>query len=149
MAALSITAKYKPGRLSDLRIALTKANLSEAAADLFKSCLKQSIIQRASGAGTGNLAESVDKQKRGRYGYSVKADYYFWYANYGRQPGRPPGGSVTKIDRWAENVGWTGKGLREHIREFGTRPKFFFETANVLYNSRKKQIYMKALTTKK
>ena len=120
---------------------IQKANLSKTASKLFVKKLKMAINQRVYGAGTGNLSRSVKAVKRGNKKYGVVADYYFWYANYGRSPGKPPGKSVKKIDVWAANVGWTGKGLRKNIMNFGTKPLFFYETAKKMFHADRKRIW--------
>ncbi|MDD3064370.1 MAG: HK97 gp10 family phage protein [Massilibacteroides sp.] len=136
---IKVTANLK--NLKKLSKKIQKATLSKTAAEVFARTLRTTINQRTSGAGTGNLARSVKARKVGRYGYGVYADYYFWYANYGRRPGRPPSYKVAKIDTWAGNVGWTGKGLRDHIRDFGTRGVFFYETAKAVFRTKKPRIY--------
>jgi len=120
---------------------IQKANLSKTAADLFVKKLKAAIDQRTYGAGTGNLSSSVKAVKRSNKKYGIVADYYFWHANYGRSPGKPPSKRVKKIDAWAVKAGWTGKGLRKYIMNFGTKKLLFYETAKKAFHADRKRIW--------
>ena len=120
---------------------IQKANFTKTAAELFATNLRVAIRQRTSPAATGTLANSVKAVKRSNKKYGVKAGYYFWYANYGRRPGRKPSAKITKLNTWANKMGFTGKGLRTKIAEEGTHKILFYETAKKLFKQKRKKIW--------
>lgn len=138
MAAIKTTVRLD--NLKKLEKNIQKNTLSQTAANKFAELLKQSIDERTSNAASGNLARSVNVKKRGRYGSGVYADYYFWYANYGRGPGRKPK-EQNKITTWAGRAGWNEAELRKHIAEFGTTKRLFYETAKAKFKEAKPRIY--------
>ncbi len=141
MATLNIKVTANLKNLTKLRKKIQKATLTKTASETFARDIRKEINARTSGANSGNLARSVKARKVGRYGYGVYANYYFWYANYGRAPGRPPSSRVVKIDIWANNMGMTGEQLRKHIGDFGTKGVFFYEAAKAVFKKQKPRIY--------
>jgi len=129
------------GGLKRFNKSIQEANLSKTAADIYVSCLKQAIDQRVSGHGTDTLKNSVKAVKRSNQEYGVNAAYYFWYANYGRPPGKPPGRSEYRIDAWAADAGITGNQLRGYIKNYGTQPKYFYEVSKILFEKKRKRIW--------
>lgn len=138
----TIKATFKLDNLKRLEINIQKNTLSETAAREFANCIKEAIQERTSKASSGNLARSVNSKKLGRYGAGVYADYYFWYANYGRMPGRKPK-EQGKITEWADKAGWNEAKLRTHIAEFGTQKRLFYETGKAKFKAKKPRIYKK------
>lgn len=138
---ISFTVKGRLYNLENFQKKIQVANISKATATEFARILRREIKNRVSPYSTGNLAKNVKERKVGKYGYGVYAPYYIWYANYGRRPGRAPGLRVKKIDAWAENAGITGKYLRQSIADFGTKPKFFYESTLAIFKNKRKQIY--------
>lgn len=138
MVSIKVTSN---GGLQRFTKKIQHANLSKTAAELYVECLKTAINQRVSQGSTGNLADSVKAVKRGNNKYGVVADYYFWYANYGREPGKPPGKRVAKLDAWAISMGIPPQVLREHIQDFGTSPRLFYESAKKMFKTKKPRIY--------
>ena len=115
-------------------------NLSKTAADLFVKELKSAIKIRTTGAGSGTLEKSIKAVKRSNQMYGVKGAYYFWYANYGRKPGKKPSARIKKIREWAANVGWTAGAMTKYIADFGTKPTLSYETAKKMFKEQKKRI---------
>ena len=130
--------------IDKMRAKATKFNISYTLAKDFATTLKKVITQR-SPSSSGNLARTINAKKVGRYGAGVYADYYFWYANDGRLPGRLPPDDISRarFEAWASANGWDSSTLSANIAKYGTKPKNYFAAAKQILAIKKKRAYKK------
>jgi len=141
MPQFNITVTKNLSNLNKLTKNIQSDTLSKSAANAFVTRIKQAINQRASFP-SGELSKSIKSLRHGdSSSYGVTGLYYYWYANYGRRPGNPPGKKVKKIDAWASRAGMKGKSLRQHIAVYGTHKLLFHEVAKKLFKVDKPRIY--------
>lgn len=142
--ATRVTVTAKLDNLKRIKRNITKVNLSKTLADEYARTLKTVINQRSSSP-SGNLARSVESRAVGRYGSGVYADNYFWYANYGRAPGRMPPANHPRLSSWGIRTGWDEDTLRQAIAKYGTKPTYFWEAAKQIMSVKKPRVYKKIM----
>ena len=127
-----ISIEYKGKSLIKYSKIFSADAFAKYLSERYVATLKRKIDERTI-APSGNLMNGIYFKKLKKGEYQIITPYYFWAVNYGRSAGAIPdlnseGGQ--KIKAWANRVGIPNRFVRASIRDFGTKPKYFYESAN-------------------